>query len=170
MRFPGLAGPPVRKRNGSHLGKPHVVIICDPGPDPDDAKTLLLAATKHHNNKLILLGVVCNGGHQAEQRARLAKAILNFMGLHRIPVGVGSSGQPYEPKDHEYAFPGWDRVARSDLQDGESLLRRILTQAAPRSICWVCISALTDIEQLIRSSPDQFVRATERLCIQGGLQ
>jgi hypothetical protein len=49
-----------------------LVVITDVGPDPDDAKALLVAATFHHQRAVRLLGVVANGGHQAVERGVLA--------------------------------------------------------------------------------------------------
>ena len=64
----------------------HLVIVTDPGPDPDDVKTILSSAIKHRAGQIRVHGIVCNGGHQAEQRARLAKALLLKYVRARAPL------------------------------------------------------------------------------------
>ena len=71
----------------------NLIIVTDPGPDPDDVKALLTAAVKHRHGDIRLLGVVANGGCQARQRAQLARALLNLLECEDIPVGVGRCAQ-----------------------------------------------------------------------------
>ncbi|KAJ1615592.1 hypothetical protein T492DRAFT_897389 [Pavlovales sp. CCMP2436] len=46
-----------------------LLIVTDVGPDPDDAKALLIAATLHQQKLITLRGVITNGGHQGTRRA-----------------------------------------------------------------------------------------------------
>lgn len=114
----------------------------DPGPDPDDVKALLVAAVLHRQRVARLRAVVCNGGMQPRARARLARCILDHVGLRDVPVGVGSEGKPYVAKPHEYAIPGFDEVDASRLLNGAALLAEVLRRARPRSLTVVCISSL----------------------------
>lgn len=54
-------------------------------------------------------GVIANGGHQAKERAALAKAALRLLNIKEseIPVGVGTKGTHYSPQPHEYELTGW---------------------------------------------------------------
>ena len=159
----GDAGP-------SESPRVHLVIVTDPGPDPDDVKTILSSAIKHRGGQIRVHGVVCNGGHQAEQRARLAKALLKYLRCDDIPVAIGSSGKPYEPKPHEYAFPGVEHVQASELREGNDLLLELLQRAAPHSLTFLMISAMTDLANVMRDQPELVQQKVRHICVMGGLQ
>ena len=85
-----------------------MVLVADPGPDPDDVKVILMSAIMHKEGTVVIEGIINNGGHQAQQRTALAYATLKHLGMHnQIPVAVGSAGVPYSPKDHEYRLQGY---------------------------------------------------------------
>lgn len=147
-----------------------LVIVTDPGPDPDDVKTILSSAIKHRSGQVHLHGVVCNGGHQAEPRARLAKALLKYLRCDDIPVAIGSSGKAYEPKPHEYAFPGVEDVRPSELRQGRELLLELLERAAPRSLTFLMISAMTDLADVMRDHPELVEAKVRHIVVMGGLQ
>jgi hypothetical protein len=97
--------------------------------DPDDVKVLMVAATEHEREHLQIKGIVCNGGHQAKERARLAKAILSYTPAPDIPVAVGSAGSERTPQPHEYCIEGHDSIDDAgliaDAQASESSLNVI---------------------------------------------
>ena len=146
-----------------------LVIVTDPGPDPDDVKSITTSAIQHKAGKIRVHGVVCNGGHQALQRAKLAQALLNYLGAHDIPVAVGSAGKPYTPQPHEYAFPGVEDVQESELREGKELIRSILERAGPHSLTFLMISAMTDIAELMQEQPELVLAKVRHLSIMGGL-
>lgn len=146
-----------------------LVIVTDPGPDPDDVKSITTSAIQHKAGKIRVHGVVCNGGHQALQRAKLARALLNYLGAHDIPVAVGSAGKPYTPQPHEYAFPGVEDVQESELREGKELIRSILERAGPHSLTFLMISAMTDIAELMQEQPELVLAKVRHLSIMGGL-
>lgn len=148
----------------------HLVIVTDPGPDPDDVKTILSSAIKHRAGQIRVHGIVCNGGHQAEQRARLAKALLKYLRCDDIPVAIGSSGKPYEPKPHEYAFPGVEHVQASELRQGDEMLLELLQRAEPLSLTFLMISAMTDLAHVMRDQPELVQQKVRHICVMGGLQ
>ena len=181
----------------------NLIIVTDPGPDPDDVKALLTAAVKHRHGDIRLLGVVANGGCQARQRAQLARALLNLLECEDIPVGVGrcapklraspkklpaaaapacahtplthhlcarSAGKAYDPKPHEYALPTAATVRPEELHDGSELLRRLVREAAPASLTFLMISAMTDLAELMRDEPELIHAKVRHLCVMGGLQ
>ena len=73
----------------SVLEPPQVVIVTDPGPDPDDVKALITAAVAHKRNEINLIAVVANGGHQQQERARLARTLLDLCKCNSVLVGIG---------------------------------------------------------------------------------
>ena len=112
----------------------NVVLLTDPGPDPDDVKVLVMAAMFHRAGKASIKAVIANGGGEAENRATLAKAVLNAVNAKDIPVGVGSEGLDKKPGPYEYSLAGFEEVDRSELHDGHELLVQTLREASPRSI------------------------------------
>lgn len=146
-----------------------LVIVTDPGPDPDDVKALTASAVRHREGKIKVRGVVCNGGQQALQRAKLAKALLKYLRCDDIPVAVGSSGKPYNPQPHEYAFPGIDEVQESELHQGGELLLQLLEGANSHSLTFLMISAMTDLADVMREKPELVQDRLRHLCVMGGL-
>ena len=113
--------------------RPQVVVITDPGPDPDDVKVLLVLAALHRQHMLRLVAVVANGGGQPLARARLAKCVLAHARIFDVPVGFGSEGMPTEALPHEYDLQGYADVAPSAIEQGHQLLMRTLRSAASAS-------------------------------------
>lgn len=131
-----------------------LVIITDVGPDPDDAKALLVAGVFHLSGSLELCAVVANGGAQPEMRARLARCVLDHVGVgSSVPVGIGSMGTPYAAQPHEYSLAGFEQVEARELADGKALLMQVFRQAKRRSLTVVCISSLRDFADLIDEAP-----------------
>ncbi|KAG8463308.1 hypothetical protein KFE25_004819 [Diacronema lutheri] len=147
-----------------------LIIVTDVGPDPDDAKALLITATLHCQRLVTLRAVIANGGHQATERARLARCLLDHVGAHHVPVGVGSAGHVYTPQPHEYALDGYERTSERALLDGRELFVDVLRRAAPRSLRVVLISSLRDFADVIAAHPELVLAKVHTVAIQGGLQ
>jgi len=148
-----------------------LLIITDPGPDPDDVKALLIAAVGHRQGGGVhIAGVVANGGGEPLRRARLARCILDTIGAPDIPVAVGSPGVPTLAKPHEYAIDGYAEVDDSRLWDGAELIRSVLTGARRQSLTVLCISGLTDFADIISSEPALVRAKVKQVSIQGGLE
>ena len=111
---------------------PQIALVTDPGPDPDDVKTILVLAMLHRQKAISLRAVIANGGAQPEKRARLAKCILTHVQQRSVPVGVGSRGQDYQAQPHEYEIPGYNDVKEDELEVGSFLLQRVLREAKPK--------------------------------------
>ena len=76
------------------MSVPKVVLVADPGPDPDDVKVIMMAAAQHRAGEIEIAGILANGGHQARERAALARVVLHAFGQEtRIPIGVGCPGE-----------------------------------------------------------------------------
>lgn len=145
-----------------------LVLISDPGPDPDDVKAILVAAVLHRLESINLTAVVANGGGQPARRAQLARTVLDHVGVTDVPVGVGSLGTPYVAQPHEYALSGFNDKA--SLVDGHALLMRTLRSARNHSLTVCCISSLRDLADVITAEPALVLAKVASLVIQGGLE
>jgi len=151
-------------------GRQNLVIITDPGPDPDDVKALLVAGVLHRHRTLHLSAVVANGGQQAMRRARLARCVLDKLGAYDVPVGVGSEGKEYKPQPHEYAIDGIDQVDSARLRSGQELLISTLRAAVSNSLTFVCISSLRDLADVMDEHPALVMEKVVEVAVQGGLE
>ena len=99
-----------------------VLIVCDPGPDPDDVKVLLAAAMLHADKErrsgFVCAGVVCNGGGCPLARAKLGKAVLRVAGAPDVPVAVGSAGETKPQQPHELALAAVTSVVAEGDDNG----------------------------------------------------
>jgi len=150
--------------------QPGLLLITDPGPDPDDVKSLLLAAALHRARQVTFRAAICNGGHQAHARAKLARCLLDHVGARDVPVGVGSEGVAYAPQPHEYSLDGYDDVDESRLLNGESLLLKTIRTSPRKSLRVVLISSLRDFADVARAHEEMVVTAVHSVSVQGGLE
>jgi len=149
----------------------NLLVITDPGPDPDDVKALLISSVLHSKRQLRVRGIVANGGEDPRERAALAKCILDHVGVHDIPIGVGKAGSAAGPPHaHERAIEGFVETRRADLEDGAALIMRILHAAPDKSLTVLCISSLRDFADAIAAEPELVVAKVRTVAIQGGLQ
>jgi len=157
-------------RSGAPRSRPaEFVVITDVGPDPDDAKALLVLAIAHRQGRIRLSAVIANGGGQPARRAQLARLILDRVGEPAVPVGVGSVGVATAEQPHECDLRGFDAVDAARLLDGKVLLARTLARAAPRAITMLLISGLRDFADVVLAQPEQVLRKVRIVSIQGGL-
>ncbi|KAJ1625988.1 Inosine/uridine-preferring nucleoside hydrolase domain-containing protein [Pavlovales sp. CCMP2436] len=151
--------------------KTEVVLITDPGPDPDDVKTILILAMLHKAGVVDCRCVIANGGGDPVARATLAQTVLDHLHASTIPVGIGTAGRDYDPMPHEYDIHHYDlQAVRPRLHDGAELLMRTLRDSRPRSLSIVCISSLRDIADAIEADAELVVSRVKLLAIQGGLE
>ena len=149
---------------------PQLVIITDPGPDPDDVKALLVAAIAHGQRRLRLRAVICNGGGDPLGRARLARCVLDHVGASSVPVGVGSMGVSRDPRPYEYAIEGYSSVDDSRLEPGHELLQSVLRSVGRKSLRVVLISSLRDFADVVAAVPNLVDRKVHSVAVMGGLR
>ena len=146
-------------------------ISCDPGPDPDDAKVVLMAAALHKKGVLQVEGIITNGGQQAKNRAKLALALLKSVHMQaQIPVGIGSDGKLKKPGPYEYRIDGFDEIQDEELTSGHLLLMRTLEHVPPKSLVVQIQSAATDIALAIQAVPTLFAEKVKLVSVMGGLE
>jgi len=171
------------------------VIVCDPGPDPDDVKVVLIAAHLHKQGVIKVRGIVCNGGGTGEpiKRAALAAAVWSHTGAAAVPIGVGSAGKDYTANPHEYRLAGYDETlcrARKSLAEcdkpdnnssvglsvctfehGASLLQRVVREVDQEDskLLLQIQAGMTDVADLMRCDPHRVARVVSKCSIMGGL-
>jgi WD40 repeat protein/inosine-uridine nucleoside N-ribohydrolase len=168
-----------RSESFGHLRPRTVVLITDPGPDPDDAVALLMAASLHLQERIVLAAVICNGGGsnansvvpESRNRAALARAILDHFNLNDVPVGVGHPTLvEHRPGAHEYAFPGYAKVDDARLLDAQALLSSVLDLVGYKSLTVVVLSALSDVAALVARDGERFAAKVECVSVMGGVE
>lgn len=130
---------------------------------------MLISGVLHRKKEITLHAIVANGGQQPERRAKLARCIMDAIGVRDVPVGVGSAGKPYAALSHEYALPGCEHVDAARLLPGHALLLDVLRASRKRSLTFVCISSLRDLADVIAAEPELFLARTREVTVMGGL-
>lgn len=151
---------------------PSVVVITDIGKDYDDMAALLVLAELHRLSQIHLRAVVTNL-MPAMKRAKVARRMLDLLGLADVPVGVGSRASATEYPQHSYEFV-WEEDAISAMSDedfwgGQELLLKAYTDAQDegRKITLVLISSLTDIDAFAHANGCLFKETTASIKVQG---
>lgn len=115
-----------------------IVLISDPGQDLDDEMMFIMARHLVSKNLIELKGVVANL-YPSFARARLARGTLDLLGLHKVPVGIGSDGgdskgnyssDQFESTASSYIISEDGEAARG-LESGNRLLQRLYDEAKP---------------------------------------
>ena len=147
-----------------------IVLISDPGQDLDDEMMFIMARYLVSLDLISLKGVVANLS-PSFARARLTRGTLDLLGLHRVPVGIGTDGgdttgkhssDQFEETAESYIVKENSEAARG-LESGHRLLQR-LYEEAPDIEYVEAPHRKDDKEQSTRNSKD----VTKRL-IKGGL-
>ena len=155
-----------------------IVLISDPGQDLDDEMMLIMARHLASLDLISLKGVIANL-HPSFARARLARGTLDLLGLHRVPVGIGSDGgdiagkhssEQFEQTARSYIINEGSESARG-LESGHRLLQRLYDDAP--DIEYVDIDDEDDISfqnsSRRNSEDDQELRKSTKQMIKGGL-
>lgn len=113
-----------------------IVLISDPGQDLDDEMMFIMARYLVSLDLISLKGVVANLS-PSYARARLTRGTLDLLGLHRVPVGIGTDGgdtkgkhssDQFEESAASYIAQENGEAARG-LESGHRLLQRLYEEA-----------------------------------------
>lgn len=140
-------------------------MVTDPGPDPDDVKALLVAAMAHKRGEIRLQAVICNGSHEPEVRAILAKKVLNHIGLSKIEVIVGEKGPFREHRPHELSLEG--DASASELSS--RTFQQCMESLPDKSCALVIISGMMDVSSCIQKDYKLLARKVISVGIMGGM-
>jgi len=136
--FPQNASAPTDSDSTAYHEPVPIVLISDPGQDLDDEMMFIMSSHLHSLGLISIRGVIANL-YPSLARARLARGTLNLLGLHDVPVGIGTDGgdttgnhssKQFESTSSSYIIPEDDEAAMKGLETGHRLLQR-LYQAAP---------------------------------------
>lgn len=115
-----------------------IVLISDPGQDLDDEMMFIMARHLVSKDLIELKGVVANL-HPSFARARLTRGTLDLLGLHKVPVGIGTDGGDMSGKfsSDQFESTASSYIAQEDgeaargLESGHRLLQRLYDEAKP---------------------------------------
>jgi inosine-uridine nucleoside N-ribohydrolase len=158
-----------RKERGEHP-RP-IVVITDVGKDYDDLAALVILTEFHHIGLVEVRAVVANL-MPAEERAHLAKAALDSLGVGHVPIACGTQGSPddHEVLDHEFNGAEFSRGDSEALEDGQNLLLKVYQNAKERGekLHLLCLSSLQDINEFAFEHKNLVVECTADVYMQGG--
>ncbi len=131
-----------------------VIFDTDFGGDADDLGALVMLHHLVDRGECELLGVMCWSTEIFAVPA--IDAINRYYGHGDIPIGVRKEGS--HRTDWNYSRPIAEKFSyeleQQDAEDCTTLYRRILSRAEDHSVVLVTVGPLKNIENLIRSAPD----------------
>ena len=142
-----------------------VLLLIDPGQDLDDELLLLLLSVLDKHGIAECRGVVTTLG-PAVLRAGLARGTLDGLGLTQVPVGVGSDGGASGSTE---LFEDLEYLSTATFEDGQALMRRVLQEAAPRSITFVVAASHRDIKDCMAADEALFQEKVGTVVSMGGV-
>lgn len=102
-----------------------------------------------------------------QDRARLARSILDSLGLHDVPVGIGTQIDMPDEKLNLSCFEGV-HVGQNDFEWGDVLMSRVLRDAKDCSVKILCIANLKDVSTLIVKHKDLCCAKVKEIVMMGG--
>jgi tetratricopeptide (TPR) repeat protein/inosine-uridine nucleoside N-ribohydrolase len=140
-----------------------VIVFTDIGKDVDDVLALVVLACLKRTFILNPLAVIATLSPQ-DERARLARAVLDSLGLPDVPVGIGTDGGSKDSVE----LHCFDTGRNQNLLHASVLIPRILKEAESKSVTLLCLANLKDIGELIVKHPDLFSDKIKNVVIMGG--
>ena len=148
------------------------VMICDPGNRIDCEVALVQLRALRDLGHIEPLGVIANLWPSGE-RARLLRGTLDVLGMHNVPVGIGSNGRrrgldtilggaaghlanddrtgkAWQGAESYITPVGSER--ESSIVTAQQLLQMVFENAPPASITLLCTSSLKDAAIFLRDS------------------
>eukprot|EP01043_Picozoa_sp_COSAG02_P049050 COSAG02_NODE_4888_length_4861_cov_5.325283_6_plen_634_part_00 len=157
-------------------GTTQLVLVSDPGQDLDDEMAFIMLRHLCDSRDVVLKGVVTTL-YPAFERARLCRGTLDMLGMHSVPVGIGSDGgdtkgvhsaQSFEVLASSY-LPEPESESAASLELGRKLLHSLWDDATPRSLTLVVIASLKDVALFLRDNETLFLEKTKEVVIMGGV-
>lgn len=145
-----------------------MVVFTDPGFDVDDEAALLVAAALQKRG-LISLRLVVATTEPSDLRARLAKGVLQQLGLPEVPVVAGDSACPEGFNPHPERLQTPFLAPAGDLSD-DSTFPKVLDQAPDASVVLLVLAKMTDANRLLQAEPELCQRKVQRVVIMGGVE
>ncbi|PBP25966.1 inosine/uridine-preferring nucleoside hydrolase [Diplocarpon rosae] len=152
---------------------PHIVTITDLAKDYDDLMALMCLKELHRMDIVQLEGFVANL-MPAKRRALFGRGALDSLGLSKIPIGIGSVGDPLRELDnYSHEFDNTERFVAPDktsLEEGQKLLRDIFEKETleKKKLTVLTISSLMDVANFSQEEPDLLRHGVSNVILQGG--
>ena len=132
------------------------LMVCEPGNGVNCEIALVLLRALLDSGQVKPLGVIANMWPSSE-RGRLLRSTLDALGMHNVPVGVGSNSGPKIQTEKSWeSAESYITPRNSEREDtiipGRKLLQMVFEEAAPASITLLCTSSLTDVALFLRDS------------------
>ena len=149
----------------SSLEPTRLLVLCDPGQDLDDELALTLLAVLRKWMLVEVLGVVATLG-PAAARASLARGTLDELGMHDVPVGVGSDGGGTGTSELCAEVPYMGGAVQLD---GQELMTSALRAAPDASVTFLVIASHRDLARLMESREELFRAKISSVVSMGGV-
>jgi inosine-uridine nucleoside N-ribohydrolase len=169
---------------GLGLGAPvGVVFDSDMANDCDDAGALAVLHGLADLGEVEILAVVTNRKDPSGASAAACAAINRYYGRPGIPIGTDKDGAKTKGRTPSSYAPAlrdeFPHQAKPDDQMPDALLvlRQVLAAAADQSVTYCSVGALSNLEDLLRSQPDEIsplsgleliTQKIKLTCIMGG--
>mmetsp|Transcript_24513 Transcript_24513/g.51331 ORF Transcript_24513/g.51331 Transcript_24513/m.51331 type:complete len:872 (+) Transcript_24513:294-2909(+) len=161
----GHTDPMLNGKDKTSAGTP-LIVITDIGRDIDDALALVMLSSLKKIFILNPLAVIVTLP-PLEDRACLARTVLDSLGMHDVPVGLGTD----EACPSEITLKPFNGITQQNpfyFERGSSLMARTLSEAEDKSVKLLCLANLKDISDLIIKQEALFRTKVKEVVIMGG--
>jgi len=146
-----------------------LIIFTDPGRDADDELMLVLASAVEALG-LFNLKLVCTTRPPAVRRARLAKGVLEAVGLDRVPaIAMNNSSSPASSTSSVRAEFASSEPDTANSAEATMKLLRTYEEAQNSSLTLLILSNMTAAAAFIEQNEKIFQAKTANVCILGGV-
>lgn len=140
-----------------------IIFDSDMGPDYDDAGAIaMLHAYADSGNIDILATIACT---KYAHVSNVFKVFNTYFKRPNIPIGV-PKGEAYEGRDSQkwtdslVAKYPHEKKSNDDRYDAVTLYRKVLASQPDASVTLVTVGFFTNLENLLKSGPDQYSKLT----------
>lgn len=164
----------LNRGTSSDWDRPQLVFISDPGQDLDDEMTYIMLRHLVEEGMVDVLGIIATLT-PAFDRARLCMGTLASLGLHGVPIGLGTDGGDVAGVHKASTFEFWAKPYMpprhsSVFEPGRRLMYRLYVEAEPKSLTLVIIASLKDPALFLRDDENLFESKTREVIIMGGVE
>ena len=150
------------------------ILVCDPGRGVGSELSCVLLRVMRDLGHLDVKCVIANLHPQAE-RARFLRGTLDTLGMHDVPVGVGTNGGSGSGQERFFEgaqnyVPEEGSVRANTIITGRSLLQKAFEQAPAKSMTLILLSSLKDAAIFLRDHEALFVEKIISVVIAGGAE
>ena len=165
----------LRRGSSRSLRATPILVVTDPGQDLDDECCFLMVRELTDSGHVDLIGCVCTLCPSFD-RARLLRGTLDLLGLHNVPIGIGSDGGDLKGLHTADEFirtsgsymPALYSEQALTLRPARLLFYSLYANAKPKSLVLLIIASTKDAALFIRDNEALFAAKTKEVVIMGG--